>query len=959
VISIGKLTNAEAAVRYLQHAVADSAVDYYSGKGEAPGQWYGRGADCLALTGEVTTEQLTNLLSGSHPLTGQDLGRRWWSQKVVAFDVTFSAPKSVSILYALGGDEVRREVIAAHEAGVDAALEYLQKHAGWARKFNEVTGKVEVVPAQLVMPRFRHRTARPVTTIVKNPQPSTAIFPDIGGVGQTAEMNPAGPTNPNVAGGGGGFIPTSAHSDPSTSISRRQGAEIEVTTVDPQLHTHVPVPTWVCRPDGSWSALMSEPLYMHAAAAGAAGQAAMRKVLVDRLGVEVEVLPNGTFEIVGISEAQRREFSKRRQQIEAAEAVFGVETIHGREVANLATRERKGEHGAGPEVFTQWSERALKVGLDRQTITALLHRRRPAREFQLHQALVAEMVGERGLTAEAATFSRRDVTRKLASLATDGLALPQIETLADRILADSRHIVPLGPQETRVTEDVDFGEMNSPASTNTDLNVELRGAPTHSTPGPNPNTRASTDVYDRDESQRVPFTEMRYSTPEMVALERRMLEIAAARRGTGVAVVDDTLLAGVLADRPTLTGEQRAMVETVCRAGDGVVVVEGVAGAGKTFALDACREAFEASGHTVVGYALAGRAAQTLQEEASIPSHTIARAIPHLLEERLAPGSVVIVDEAGMVGDRQMAQLVELTARDGAKLVSCGDSRQLQPLDAGSPFRVLGDHLGRIELKQSLRHSQMWERVALGLIREGEVGLAVEMYRHQDRIEVSKTAAERRRRIVAEALQSRAGGHDTVVVAKTRDEAAAVNELTRAVLHAKGELAGEAVRIGGREFQLGDQVICTRPGSRLGIVNGLRGEVVVLDASAGKLTLRTQSGDVTVDGRLYDHLDYGYALTAHKAQGMTTDVALVAGSEAASREWAYSVMSRARVATRYFTVEAPVTRDLEGIRHGREVERDLQGRLIQSWSHSEAKDSTLDYEVPLLNRRDVSPIAEQ
>jgi conjugative relaxase-like TrwC/TraI family protein len=835
VISIGKLRNAEAAVSYLQHAITDSALDYYAQRGEPVGRWSGTGAHCLGVSGTVTPEQLQALLNGRHPLTGQRLGRTWWSSTNVAFDVTFSAPKSVSLLYAVGDEATRRAVLEAHEAGVDAALQYLQAHAGWARQRNVVTGVVEPVRAELVMPRFLHRTARPVT-------------------------------------------------DPRTGE----------TVIDPQLHTHVPVPTWVCRPDGSWSALLSEPLYRHAAAAGAVGQAAMRKALIDRLGVEVEVMPNGTFEIAGIEEVQRREFSRRRQQIAMAEMVYGIGSREGRQTATLATREQKGEVGVSADLFAQWRARAEAAGLTGEAVRSLLVRRPPAAPFQPTLEILAAQLGADGLTAQAATFSRRDVVRRLCALAGDGATPAQLEAWADAVVTNGALVQELGSK----TED------RRPRET--------------------------------------PDMEPRLSTPEMIAIERRMLSTAAARRGQASGAVEEKTLRAVLQERPTLSAEQVALVEAVCRGPDGVLCVEGVAGAGKTFALDACREALEASGHHVVGLALAGRAAQTLAEEAGIPAHTIASALPGLAEERLRPGSVVIVDEAGLIGSRQLAELVEVTARDGARLVLCGDPRQLQPIEAGAGFRALCEELGSVQLTESRRQSEIWEREALMMLREGDVSGAADAYREHERVEVAATAMERRRQVVSAALGATAAGQNAIILTRTRDEAAALNDMTRAVRQAAGELGGDELQVGDRAFQVGDVVLCTRNNSRLGVTNGLRGEVVAVDVEDQTMTLQTAMGEVSIDVQRYHHLEHGYALTAHKAQGVTVDVALVVGSEAASREWAYSVMSRARSETRYFTVAEP-TRDLEGVRHSADSQRTLAQQLLASWSPSEAKDSTLDY----------------
>ena len=167
--------------------------------------------------------------------------------------------------------------------------------------------------AKLVMPEFVHRTARPVT-------------------------------------------------DPSTGR----------VTVDPQLHTHVTVPTWVQRPDGSWSQLYSEALYQHAAAAGAIAQAEWRDRLVRELGISTVVDGKGCFSIVGITDAQRREFSRRTQQIEALERQLGIDSPTDTSSRWCSTRESKDEVAPTENLFAQWRERAASVGLDATSIQTLL-----------------------------------------------------------------------------------------------------------------------------------------------------------------------------------------------------------------------------------------------------------------------------------------------------------------------------------------------------------------------------------------------------------------------------------------------------------------------------------------------------------------------------------------------------------------------------------------------------------
>ncbi|MFZ0181422.1 MAG: MobF family relaxase, partial [Candidatus Dormiibacterota bacterium] len=690
-ISIGKLTSVEQAVRYLREAVAQQQLEYYTARGESPGRWAGPGAEALGLRGEVTDTDFAAVLAGTHPRTGEDLGKHWRRQTVVAFDVTVSAPKDVSILYALGDERARSAILRIHGEGVQAAAEYLQATAGWARQYNPATKSTEAVRAKLVMPEFVHRTARPVT-------------------------------------------------DPTTGT----------VTVDPQLHTHITVPTWVQRPDGSWSHLHSEPLYQHAAAAGAIAQAEWRDRLVRELGISTVVDGKGCFSIVGITGAQRREFSRRSLQIDTAAAAYDVTTRSGREVATLDTREGKHEVAATEDLFARWHERAASVGLDGETVQAVFGREPGAlepRRLDVQRSL--DILGVHGLTARQATFTRRDLIRVVASHAPLGMSRAQLEATVDWMLADRDAVQPLPP---RVRE----GE--------TEPEAMLRWRETGH--------------------------DLRYSTPEMLALERGMVATAQARAGAGVGMARADTVAVAMAARRTLTADQRTMIEEVCLSPAGVLVIEGDAGVGKTYALEVCREVFDASGVEVVGCALAGRAAELLEEGSDIASTTVAATLHQLQVERLPYGGVLVVDEAGMLGDRQLAELVSLAARDEAKLVVVGDPFQLQPIEAGAPMRTLSDHIGRVELHENIRQQDAWERATLQLLRDGEARAAYREYMRYDRIHDAHTVAERRVQVIDDHARLEAGGLNTVILALLRDEVAPLNELAPARSVAEGRVHG-------------------------------------------------------------------------------------------------------------------------------------------------------------------------
>ena len=133
-VSIGKLGAGQE--RYYLDKVAEGAEDYYSGKGEAEGYWLGDAASELGLDGAVGPDQLVAMLTGRDPVSGEPLGMRHVAGKgpVPGFDLTFSAPKSVSLLWALGGPEVGAEIQAAHADSIAAVFDYLQREACWTRR---------------------------------------------------------------------------------------------------------------------------------------------------------------------------------------------------------------------------------------------------------------------------------------------------------------------------------------------------------------------------------------------------------------------------------------------------------------------------------------------------------------------------------------------------------------------------------------------------------------------------------------------------------------------------------------------------------------------------------------------------------------------------------------------------------------------------------------------------------
>ena len=156
-LSVGKMVGG--AEEYYLSLVAQGRDEYYTGSGEAPGTWMGSGAADLGLASQVTPEDLRAVLAGISPANGAPLGHlRRSGNRVAGFDLTFSSPKSVSLLYALGSPEQAAAARAAHDQAVTEGLAYLERHALVARRGTD--GLRQIATSGLVAAGFVHRTSR-------------------------------------------------------------------------------------------------------------------------------------------------------------------------------------------------------------------------------------------------------------------------------------------------------------------------------------------------------------------------------------------------------------------------------------------------------------------------------------------------------------------------------------------------------------------------------------------------------------------------------------------------------------------------------------------------------------------------------------------------------------------------------------------------------------------------------
>jgi len=620
---------------------------------------------------------------------------------------------------------------------------------------------------------------------------------------------------------------------------------------DPQLHTHVLVANATRGPDGRFTRLYHPAIYDHAKTAGYIYEAHLRDELTRRLGVRWGEVRNGIAEIEGFDPADLRAFSTRRQEILEA-APDG--SAKARQIATLETRKAKERDISAESLRERWREKAEEIGLGRDSIKARMGHERQAPEGQVEIAAVEEV-----LTAHASHFDRRDVIQAVAESLPAGGPAADVEELADTFLG---------------FEDV----------------IRIGESPKGD----------------------------RFTTRAIWEMEQRALDGAerlAAIRDR--AVGGELVVSRVLAARPSLKPDQREMVERLLTGGEGLVVVIGEAGSGKTYATVAAAEGWAQAEVELRAAAPTWRAANVLRSEG-----LDARSVASLLAkwdrldargiEPLASGSVLLVDEAGMVDSATLARLVDRALAAEAKLVLIGDPAQLGEIEAGGLFASIAERVEPVRLDEVIRHRHELDREGAKRIREGHGGEAISVYRSEGRVVVSPDPEQRRVEMVRDWWHSYSQGQDALMVAKRNAEVAKLNALAREVKKAEGHLSGPEVEVGEGRFAVGDQVITRINDHANEIYNRERWQVAEVREESGALVLdgidtaRQVGVDSVYLGRLRERdggpaIEHAYAATTYQAQGATVDRAYVMADPSMDRQEFYVAASRSREETYLYT----------------------------------------------------------
>ncbi|MGH8990926.1 MAG: MobF family relaxase [Acidimicrobiia bacterium] len=852
--------------KYYEHEL--SVEDYFLSHGQEAGVWVGSGAAALGLSGTVEEGQLPRLFDeGRHPVSGAPLGVLYRDDSkrtvVTGYALSFSPPKSVSLVGAFGAREMAAEVRAAHDSAVRAALSFLEDHAAFSRTGRG--GLIQVDTEGFVAAAFTHRTSR------------------------------AG---------------------------------------DPQMHSHVLVANKVRCADGRWRSLDGRELFAFQKAAGMAYNAALRVELSARLGVAWDPVDrNGQADIRGVPRELIELFSKRRQDVErrGAERIASLEATLGRtltkderaeqyQFATYDTRPAKTGHGDEKTLGTQWRTAADLAGWDPDRwLPDTLHR--TVAEFcqaVADPAVADDVVAE--LAEARSAWSRAEIAKAAARRLPPGLAAGAeagrewIETTTAAVLAHSEVVT-----------------LASPLSAEVPVGLRRRdGLPGHERHGAS-----------------------RHTTRQTLAREGRILDAFVRGRHVGVAVADE--LAVKRAARSHRLGvDQIAALRRICEGGEQLVCVVGPAGAGKTRMVRAARDAWAAGGVPIRGLAVSAVAAGVLSEEAGIPADTVAKFLHEARRNGdtsggLSSGEAVVVDEAAMVATADLASLVDAVQAAGAKLVLVGDHRQLGAVEAGGLFRLLAADSRAAELHLVRRFVHPWEAKATLALRDGDDS-ALHDYQAHGRI-----SGGAREEMLDEAFSAwrdaRAIGQSIVVMAPDHATVDALAMRARAERIAAGEVEPAGLAVGGQVVGRGDEIVTTRNDRRLITTGGLwvrNGDRWLVDA-------RLEDGALVVShldgyGRVAlppdyaaDHVALAYAVTVHKAEGLTVDRAVLLADAATSAEHLYVGMTRGRGENRVCVVTDAAT---TGHGHQRPLEPiDILAQVMRRSSVERSASETLRHEL--------------
>lgn len=774
--------------------------------GEQPGEWAGAQAAALGLAGEVSTDALELLLSGRDPIAGTTLDHPFVDRTrsngaviraVAGFDATVSAPKSLSVWWALTGDP---GLAHCHDIAVNAVVEYLERF-GSTTRIRSNGGRLHPDSQGLIVAAFRQTTSR---------------------------------------------------------------------LDDPLLHTHLVVSAKVQTDDGRWLALDARVLKHHQRALGGLYQSVLRAELTHRYGVAFGDIVNGQAEIAGVPPELLEQFSKRTAQVKD-ELRAKVATFVQREgryptrfehaalerEAAVDTRPRKTTNGVS-DLQTRWRDEAAGIGITAESVRQSIAQAAPDTATPV-KVSVAEVIDV--LSTERSAWHRMDVLRAV----TDRLRprpgmsgerwAQQLDRAVDRVLGECVVLDPPGDGRRRQSDG---------------RSVWIEPVAAHAT---------SEQILAQEEAILSWLTDAQLDDPSpSTTVDRETLDVLQADAAAAVA------------------GREQA------------VVIVGPAGTGKTTTLAAAVADLHRQRRAVFGVAPTAKAAKVLGQETGMPTDTVAKLLHEWARPdgpasqwRLASGTTMIVDEAGMLSTPDLHRLIELAGSERWRLALVGDHRQLQCVGRGGLFAEICNGGRVIELERIHRFAHQWEAGASLRLRHGDPR-ALDAYEAHGRIVVG-TFEEHLEAIAEKWMRQHTAGETVAITAATNEHVDEINRTIRQLRARTGDTDTTVVApIADGPVVVGDIVVTRRNHRQLRTTDG----DIVRNRELWTVTAINDQGDLTVTALdrtstvslpaeyATEHVRLGYAATEYGTQSSTETASITLAGPATTGRGLYVAMTRGR-----------------------------------------------------------------
>ncbi|ECO7278092.1 conjugative relaxase [Salmonella enterica] len=881
---------------------ADSKDDYYAKDGTAM-QWQGNGAEQLGLKGDVDKDKFRELLEGRvdgiskarHVKTGSETKER------LGYDLTFSAPKGVSLQALVHGDQ---RIIDAHDKAVSAALREAEMLA-MGRSTQDKKTSIEHTD-KLVMAKFRHETSR---------------------------------------------------------------------ELDPELHTHGFVMNLTQTADGKWRALTNDGIINSLTHLGNVYKSELAREL-ELAGYQLRHDKNGTFDLAHFSREQITGFSQRGQQVEAQLEKQGLSretaTHAQKSAAALMTRDEKQDVDRD-KLHQSWVKRAGELGIDFENLSwnglskdDISRNSRPSPQVEKPLEFHADKAMQFAIkhtTERNSVVSEKELMNAAIKQGYGRLGIDDIRQARDRVIKSGGLI-----------EEVPLYKAGS-ASKKADVAMS-RQEWIDQLMASGKSRQTAQQIVDRGIDQgRLVKQEPRFTTQVAQERERNIIKMEREGRGTiqhsyTREVTDEFLKAR------SLKPEQRKAVDEILFTQNRYMAVHGFAGTGKSYMTKSAADALRSQGVHVTSLAPYGSQVKALQEE-GLESRTLA-AFLKAGDKKIGPGSVVFIDEAGVIPARQMQETMRVIKESGARAVFLGDTKQTKAVEAGKPLEQMINAGMQTSYMKDIQRQKNPELLKAALL--AAEGHASKSLAHIPAIVQEADKHERHHRIVkdyaAMSAEDRAG---SLIITGTNESRRAINagiqkelgltgtgqnysllnrlDTTQAQRqHSKyytegsfiiperdysnGLQRGKVYEVidtgpGNRltvkdeqcenisfsparysklsvysiektELAAGDQVRMTRNDAQLDVANGdrftvkgVREDKVLLENDKGRL--------VTIDASKPMYMGLAYASTVHSAQGLTTDKVFInvdTKSLTTAKDVYYVAVTRARHEAIIYTDDA-------------------------------------------------------